>query len=75
MFAPISTPMDCLTVMRPAFAKLTTITEVTEESWMSTVVMKPVKTLRKRFAVITFSTSRMRAPATFCRPSLMAFMP
>ena len=75
MLAPMSTGTDCRRVSRPALVKLTTITLVTLEYCVITVVMKPVNTPRNRSRVMVSSTRRMRAPATRCRPSLITFMP
>ena len=75
MFAPMMTPMDCASVINPAFTKLTTITVVALEDWMSAVMRMPVSTPITRFLVIAARMLRRRSPANFSRPSDIVFMP
>ena len=75
MFAPMMTPMDWPSVISPAFTKLTTITVVALDDWMSAVMRMPVSTPITRFLVIAAKMLRRRSPATFSRPSDIVFMP
>ena len=75
MLAPMITPMDWDKVSRPAFTKLTTMTVVAEEDWMSAVMSTPVSTPVTRLVVIAVKILRRRSPANFCNPSLMIFIP
>lgn len=75
ILAPIMTPIDWVSVRRPAFTKLTTITVVADEDWMSAVINIPVSTPVTLFVVIAVSIRRKLSPANFCRPSLMIFIP
>ena len=75
MFAPMMTPIDCASVISPAFTKLTTITVVALDDWISAVISTPVSTPITRFFVITARILRRRSPANFSRPSDMVFMP
>ena len=75
MLAPMITPMDCASVIRPAFTKLTTITVVALDDWMRAVMRIPVSTPITRFFVIAAKILRRRSPANFSRPSDMVFIP
>jgi hypothetical protein len=75
MFAPMMTPMDCASVINPAFTKLTTITVVALDDWMSAVIRIPVRTPIMRFLVIAARILRRRSPANFSRPSDIVFIP
>ena len=44
MLAPMMTPMACVSVSKPALTKLTTITVVADEDWITVVISKPVIT-------------------------------
>ena len=73
--APKITAMDCARVIRPAFTKLTTITVEADELWIRAVMAQPVSRPVKRLRVMADRILRRRSPATFCRPSLITFMP
>ena len=75
MLAPIITLMDSASVSNPAFTKLTTITVVAEEDWIRAVINTPVRTPVTRLVVIAVRILRNLSPATFCKPSLMIFIP
>lgn len=75
MFAPIITLMDCVSVSKPAFTKLTTMTVVAEDDCISAVIIYPVSTPVTRFVVIAVNILRNLSPATFCNPSLIIFIP
>ena len=76
---PILTPMmtliDSARVSNPAFTKLTTITVVAEEDWIRAVINTPVKTPVTLLVVIAVKILRSLSPATFCKPSLIIFIP
>ena len=55
--------------------KLTTITVVALDDWMSAVTRTPVMTPMKRFLVIAARMARRRSPANFSKPSDMIFIP
>jgi hypothetical protein len=57
--------MDCTRVRRPALTKLTTITVVAEDDWMSAVISIPVNTPATRFVVIAVRILRSLSPANF----------
>ena len=65
MLAPIITPIACAKVRRPAFTKLTTITVVAEEDWITEVIPRPVSTPLNGFDVIAESSPRSLSPAAF----------
>jgi hypothetical protein len=73
--APKITAIDCDSVISPAFTKLTTSTIDADELCMSAVMKKPVINPASLLRVITDKMLRRRSPATFCRPSLIIFMP
>ena len=75
MLAPMMTPMDCASVISPAFTKLTTITVVALDDWMSAVMSTPVSTPITRFLVIAARILRRRSPANFSKPSDIVFIP
>ena len=75
MFAPMMTPIDCASVINPAFTKLTTITVVALDDWMSAVIRIPVRTPIMRFLVIAARILRRRSPANFSSPSDIVFIP
>ena len=52
MFAPKITPMACVSVKISAFTKLTTMTVVAPEDWMTAVTPIPVRTAASLFPVI-----------------------
>ena len=73
--APMMTLIDWVSVRSPALTKLTTITVVALDDWMSAVIRIPVRTPVNRLVVITERMLRNLSPATFCRPSLITFIP
>ena len=75
MLAPMMTVMDCTSVSSPALTKLTTITVVALDDWMSAVMSSPVSTPVTRFLVMAVRMERKRLPAIFCSPSLIIFIP
>ena len=75
MLAPKITPIDCCKVKRPALTKVTTITVVAPDDWITIVIKRPVKRPLKRFPVITDRARCKRSPALFCTPSLINFIP
>ena len=75
ILAPIMTPIACVKLKRPAFTKLTTMTVVADEDWIRAVISMPVKTPATRFEVMAVRIRRKLSPASFCKPSLMIFMP
>ena len=75
MLAPMMTPMACVRFISPALTKLTTITVVALDDWMSAVTRTPVMTPMKRFLVIAARMARRRSPANFSKPSDMIFIP
>ena len=75
MLAPIITPMACAKVSRPAFTKLTTITVVADEDWMTVVIPKPVNTPLRGLEVMAERKPLSLSPAAFCKPELIRFIP
>ena len=75
IFAPIMTPIASGRVNRLALVKLTTISVVAEEDWITAVIVKPVSTAKKRFEVVVARIVRIRSPASSIRASLITFMP
>jgi len=75
ILAPMMTLMDSARVNSPALTKLTTITVVAEEDWIRAVINTPVNTPVTRLVVIAVRILRNLSPATFCKPSLIIFMP
>ena len=75
MLAPMITPILCAKVIKPALTKLTTITVVALELWMSAVTRIPVNTPIKRLRVMEERMFLSRSPANFSKPSLMIFIP
>ena len=75
ILAPMMTPMDSVNDSSPAFTKLTTNTVVADEDCTKLVMVKPVNTPLNRLEVMELRMLRIFAPATFCMPSLMTFMP
>ena len=65
ILAPMITPIDCDKVSSPALTKLTTITVVAEEDWISAVMSTPVSTPVTRLVVIAVRIFRKRSPANF----------
>ena len=75
IFAPMITPIACVSVSNPAFTKLTTITVVADEDCITDVIPKPVKTPLNGLDVIADKNPRNLSPAAFCRPELIMFIP
>jgi hypothetical protein len=75
IFAPRITPTDFTRGSNPAFTKLTTMTVVAEEDWMIAVINKPVRTPVNLLVVIEDKMFLIRSPATFCKDSLIIFIP
>ena len=75
MLAPMTTAMAAASVNRPELTKLTTMTVVAVEDCTAAVTVAPVTIPRKGLLVIRLIMLRILLPATFCRPSLMSFMP
>lgn len=75
ILAPMMTLIDSARVSNPAFTKLTTITVVAEEDWIRAVINTPVKTPVTLLVVIAVKILRSLSPATFCKPSLIIFIP
>ena len=73
--APMITPIDSIKLNNPAFTKLTTITVVAELLWIIAVISIPVITPFTRLEVIADRIWRILLPATFCRASLINFIP
>lgn len=75
MLAPKMTPTDFASGSKPAFTKLTTITVVADDDCMIAVINNPVKTPVNRLEVMEDNIPRMPSPATFCKASLIIFIP
>ena len=75
MLAPMITLIACARVSRPAFTKLTTITVVADDDWITEVMPRPVSTPLNGFEVIAERKFLRRSPAAFCSPELMRFIP
>ena len=73
--APMMTPIEPIRSSKPALTKLTTITVVAEELWMMGVINKPVITPFTRLDVIAARMVLILLPATFCKASLIIFIP
>ena len=73
--APNITAIDCPSVIRPAFTKLTTITVDAEELCIRAVISIPVSIPVNRLRVMAERMPRRRSPAAFCNPSLITFIP
>ena len=65
ILAPIITPIACARVRSPAFTKLTTITVVADDDWISDVIPKPVITPLNGLEVIAVRKPRSLSPAAF----------
>jgi len=75
ILAPIITPIDSTRDNNPALTKLTTITVVAEEDWITAVTKTPVNTPNTLFDVIAERIFLRLLPATFCSASLINFIP
>jgi len=75
IFAPIMILMASNKLSIPALTKLTTITVVADDDWMSAAMKTPVNTPFALFDVMVEITKRMRSPKTFCNASLISFIP
>ena len=65
IFAPIITPIAWRRVRSPAFTKLTVITVVALEDWMTAVTPSPVATPFRGLEVIEETNFRSPLPAAF----------
>ena len=74
ILAPMMTATAPANERSPALTKLTTITVVADELWMTAVTVMPVRMPLSGLPVKRLSTDRIREPAIFCRPSLISFM-
>ena len=63
--APMMTPIDSVSVSKPALTKLTTRTVVAEDDWTREVVKNPVNTELTRLWVMVARACRMPLPAAF----------
>ena len=75
MLAPMITPAAWYSVIIPALTKLTTMTVVALEDWITAQKRIPTSVPRIRFVVTASRMLRILAPAAFSRPSLICFMP
>lgn len=75
MFAPIITDIAPVRDSNPALTKLTTITVVAEEDCMAVVTIAPVSMPLHLLSVTLPRVERILFPATFCKPSLISFIP
>ena len=73
--APMMTPIEPTRSSKPALTKLTTITVVAEELWIMVVINRPVITPFTRLDVIAVRMVLILLPATFCKASLIIFIP
>ena len=75
ILAPKITPKDWYRFNKPALAKPTTITVVALDDWIILVTKAPQVVAAKRFVVAIPNSWRILSPDTFCRPSLIIFIP
>ena len=75
ILAPMITPTDCDNFIIPLFTKLTTKTVVALEDWIIPVNIIPRRSPIIELFVNFSSTSLIFWPATFCKPSLIRFIP
>ena len=75
ILAPIITEMDSPKVNNPAFTKLTISTVVADEDCIIDVIIIPDNTPTNLFLVIDERIRRILFPATFCKDSLIIFIP
>ena len=75
ILAPMITLIAWASVSNPAFTKLTTITVVALDDWITVVIPKPVRTPLNGLEVIAERKPRSLSPAAFCRPELIRFIP
>ena len=68
-------PIDSVSVSRRALTKLTIITVVALEDWTSVVISVPLTIPERRLRVMLRMSARSPSPETFCRPSLITFIP
>ena len=74
-FAPIITPIPSRKVKRPAFTNPTTIIVVAAEACITVVITHPENTPLNRFPAIVRIMERNLSPESFCKPSLIIFIP
>ena len=75
MLAPIIKLTDPVKVIIPALTKLTAKTEVAEDNCNIAVNTIPVNKALNLLEVIAESMCLIESPATFCKDSLINFMP
>ncbi len=75
MLAPKMTLAACMSVISPAFTKLTTMTVVTEDDCTIMVTNSPVVTPMIRLSVTAPMNRRRRSPARTWSASDIAFIP
>ena len=73
--APMIMPIDSVSVRSRAFTKLTIITVVALEDCTNVVMSVPLIMPDSRLRVILLISARRPSPETFCRPSLITFIP
>ena len=73
----ISDKYSCiLTIISfPKFIYPGYLSSLTSMSGIKVVIKRPVNNPTKRFFVIAVRMERRRSPATFCKPSLIIFIP
>ena len=67
--------MACIRVRSPAFTKLTTITVVALDDWITVVMPNPVSTPLKGLDVMEERKFLNLSPAAFWSPALIMFIP
>ena len=75
MLAPMMTPIDCESDIRPALMKPTTSTVVTDDDWITAVINAPVNAPTIRLEVRPARIARIRLPATALSESESFSMP
>ena len=75
MLAPMITLMAWASVSSPALTKLTTITVVALDDWITVVIPRPVATPLNGLEVMAERKLRSLSPAAFCSPELIRFIP
>ena len=75
ILAPMITEMACASVSSPALTNDTVITVVAVDDCTLAVTSIPVRMPVRRFVVMAPSTWRSCGPASFCKASLIDFIP
>ena len=75
ILAPIMTEIACANVSSPALTKLTVNTVVAVEDCMAVVTTAPVKIPVSRLEVMVPNILRKPPPVSFCKASLIVFIP